>query len=127
MCSNIISFLILNFIVVTNRKVYKGEIYTIKCGFMAYIVIITPESEKAQRAIGNIKKIHGDKVLADVFLRDFSMNTKESGLAQVVGITFELMTEEQRDRWLGSADAYRIVNNEISLDNPTYRGKRTQP
>ena len=93
---------------------------------MGYIVISNPESEKTQKAIEHIKEIYGNRVLVNNFLRDFLMNTKESGLAQMVDITFQLMTEEQRDRWLGSADAYRIIDDGIDLSNPTYSGRRTQ-
>ena len=93
---------------------------------MGYIVISNPENEKTQKAIEHIKEIYGNRVLVNTFLRDFLMNTKESGLAQMVEITFEIMTEEQKDRWLGSADAYRIISGEIDLNNPTYRGRRTQ-
>ena len=93
---------------------------------MEYIVISNPESEKVLRALNHIKNVYGNKVLSDKVPRDFIMHTKESDLAQKVDITFELMTEEQRSHWLGSADAYRIVNGEIDLTNPTYKGKKAQ-
>ena len=94
---------------------------------MAYVVISNPESGKVQSALKHIQRTYGSKVLADQVLIDFIMNTRESGLAQRVDITFELMTDEQRSSWLGSADAYRIVNGEIDLTNPTYKGRKAQP
>ncbi|MBS3105390.1 hypothetical protein J4234_03985 [Candidatus Woesearchaeota archaeon] len=93
---------------------------------MVYIVISNPDGETTKEAIEHIRKMYGNKVLANSFLRDFFMNTGESNLAQMVDIMFEIMTEEQRKSWLGSSDAYRIIKGEVDLTVPTYRGTKTQ-
>lgn len=94
---------------------------------MAYILVSNPETEKVQNAIAHIRRIYGsNKLVADSFLRDFFMNTRESGLAQKVELEFQNMTEEQRNHWLGSSDAYRIINDYIDLTKPTYKGRMAQ-